>query len=723
MTDDETPYFPLTLGIELELEVRNKHAEDTRKNDIGSQYPPTWHEGIDVTHREKKLEQLSEGKVFQDILNTTDTSKSWYIIGEPGAGKSRLLSEWFLRAVEHDRQFLGGQLPLLIPLRNLHQEHIKELLKTGQPRSNLDRLWAIAYEVAVSLGHPISETIDCRVQPIWLLDGLDELPDDCWKANVNLLGQVLQQLPGKKVLSCRTAIYQYRELRKQSQDQCFEIMFLSKAEQTAFLTLVMDDSTAAENITQQLQSRSPLSYITGRPLILREVAALASDPNTDSTALLKQTNNRAQLYKLVTDRRWIDKVKPVFPKQLQLVQLKKQVEELLAKLAERMYSNGYEGTITLTIEEYIDLLNNYGGIDSEVDKAIQLSGILRLNTHAESVEFLHLTFQEYHLAKYWINSNKKLSELLDTYWEQPRYEEALALYIAIQWETDTRSDCRDTILMFRERWLKTHRHKPTVLWGKGRSPLRSLFVLLGRSAIDLSDEVDLVSIFVGKIKNQQDTESGYKTAITALALAPVEVINNLANDPDDGVRSGVARNPATPAEALNGLANDPDDDVRWRVAGNPATPVEALKGLANDPKVSVRNNVIWNPTTPDDGVRMRVTGHLATPAEALRGLANDPKDDIRRGVAGHPVTPAETLKGLANDPDDDVRRRIADNPATPAEVLKVLANDPDYNVRLYVAWNPATPAEVLKGLANDPDYNVRNGVVWNPSTLLEDLLT
>ena len=99
-----------------------------------------------------------------------------------------------------------------------------------------------------------------------------------------------------------------------------------------------------------------------------------------------------------------------------------------------------------------------------------------------------------------------------------------------------------------------------------------------------------------------------------LAIAPVEVYERLAQDPDVYVRREVAENVNTPPSVLTRLAQDPNFWVRYGVARN-----------ANMP-----------PST-------------------LTRLAQDLDADVRRGVAGNVNTPPSTLARLAQDPDARVR--------------------------------------------------------------------
>ena len=113
-----------------------------------------------------------------------------------------------------------------------------------------------------------------------------------------------------------------------------------------------------------------------------------------------------------------------------------------------------------------------------------------------------------------------------------------------------------------------------------------------------------------------------------LPIAPVEVLERLAQDPDAGVRREVAGNVNTPPSVLARLAQDPNAWVRWRVAWNGNTPPSVLTHLAQDPEVRVRRGV---------------AGNVNTPPAALTRLVQDPNAGVRRRVARYTGTPREIL--------------------------------------------------------------------------------
>ena len=69
------------------------------------------------------------------------------------------------------------------------------------------------------------------------------------------------------------------------------------------------------------------------------------------------------------------------------------------------------------------------GMTPELREALRRSGLLRFDDRRERVAFPHLTFQEFHLARAWLD--RRFAEVLKERWADPRYEEALALLIGV----------------------------------------------------------------------------------------------------------------------------------------------------------------------------------------------------------------------------------------------------------------------------------------------------
>lgn len=199
-------FFPLNLGIGKQRTAQQENAAEL--TDADSRNPSVrdgeaWRESLNAPHEE--LEELPHNAVLER-LRGAEPSRPWVILGEPGAGKTRLLAHWrevWLRRLSSPR--LGVKVPVLVRLRELGVEAFR-----GDPNEVADRVWehARAGGIAVARGQAASAIMDLPGRlfaPIWLLDGLDEIeghPGDpgLWDG--------LAALPGVAVVSCRTAVFQ-----------------------------------------------------------------------------------------------------------------------------------------------------------------------------------------------------------------------------------------------------------------------------------------------------------------------------------------------------------------------------------------------------------------------------------------------------------------------------------------------------------------------------------
>lgn len=73
---------------------------------------------------------------------------------------------------------------------------------------------------------------------------------------------------------------------------------------------------------------------------------------------------------------------------------------------------------------------------------------------------------------------------------------------------------------------------------------------------------------------------------------PLEILAELADDPDVTVRSTVAQKRKLSLELMRKLAKDPHEAVRHSIAYNRSTPPDVLELLVNDPWPAVRERVL-----------------------------------------------------------------------------------------------------------------------------------
>lgn len=175
---------------------------------------------------------------------------------------------------------------------------------------------------------------------------------------------------------------------------------------------------------------------------------------------------------------------------------------------------------------------------------------------------------------------------------------------------------------------------------------------------------------------------------------PIEILESLANDESEGVRALVADNPETPAEILVQLANDSNREIKNKVVANRNTPVEVLERLGLRERIFDKNN----PNTPGSV--------LAEAATRVRSNSNpDPLVDLLKYPVKGSQMPASTLEELATHRNTSVRLQVAEHPNTPASALEKLASDRVWYIRTNVCKHPNTSAGVLEALLMREDPN------------------
>ncbi|GAB3137989.1 DUF2336 domain-containing protein [Micromonospora sonneratiae] len=163
------------------------------------------------------------------------------------------------------------------------------------------------------------------------------------------------------------------------------------------------------------------------------------------------------------------------------------------------------------------------------------------------------------------------------------------------------------------------------------------------------------------------------------ATVPLNLLRELAGDPNPEVRARVAGNRFVPDEVRVWLAHDPDPQVREAVAGSRwQIPEPVYRRLLTDPDPTVRVKAIssWNPPPPadlhpallaDPATRrealpyVTLTAEQATAlvAELINRLHRDQVPDADLAMVGtlvnHPDIPRAILEPLLDSPDPFAR--------------------------------------------------------------------
>lgn len=739
------PYFPARLGTPAPREKPGQ--EDGR---ITPGHYDAWRESFAVDIQ--SWSERPEVGAFAELRRGATGFQ--VILGEPGAGKTRLLEEWYGRWWEEAPRLatFGMRVPALVRLRRL------EAPDAGLSNAAFaDRLWALAELEAGALPRDQADLYRPErarlFRPVWLLDGLDELSP---AAPLSDWLRAFATLPGEAVATCRTAVWQdgraassgTRPLRVET------IMPLrTDADRAVFLRPALGDD--ADRLAALLGRHAPLSLLAGNPLLL-DLAAMLWRENP---GLLPAS--RAEFYRCAVAALWQRRA----PEALR--DRTGDRDCVLERLAAQM---GLKAEIRKRVLENCAREVSPTGPD-ELIKGLRTCGLLVDGRH-ELVSFPHLTFQEYFLSASLAEAGAVAA--VERYWYDPRYEEVLALLLA-QLVADDRAEEAAAALS----WLVRRSAELAVDAGErhriGRSPLRVALHLASRSGLTaaalrdgwraLDAGVGRASLRVHAVARDQhtpaavlerlgrDLDDEVRWLVALNPSTPVAVLERLAGDTDMRVRQAVLRHPSTPAATLERLtgdpnvliqrtviryssgpaevlewpAVDPDGEVRLAAAENPSTSPETLERLAGDPVDWVRRAVAWNRSTPPAAlerlvgdsknmVRRKAALNPSTPTAVLERLAGDSKDIVRQAAAENPSMLAAALERLANDPIDEVRQAVARNPSTPVAVLERLAGDPNETVRREAAYNPSTPAALLERLASDLHSLVRMSAACNPST-------
>jgi RecA/RadA recombinase len=725
-------YYPRHLGARRRASAKAGPEVNRRRT---KDYE-VWREGVEVASVD--YEEFSEEQVLHQV-GGSPLGRFTLILGEPGAGKTTLLSHWFGKMARN--ALYERHLGMVVPVRVLLREQ-RAVFSACDGDKLADALWSACASEWVDIEcdsdeerHALEEilkhTSGRLFEPLWFFDGLDELSPEI-SYSEKFYKQIVN-LPGRKVITARSAVFpSLREVAGKYQHREYEIIGLKPIEQREFLREVMEGlvdkesaSDRAGRLFEHIQGNIAVRLLAGNPLMLTLIAEA-----TSGSEEMRLPQSRSQFYQEAIEKLWNRKLRADPEAQ----RLRKEREEFLVQKAQ---------TIGLTT------LRAAFDADGPLARGLRKSGLVLVNDEDGTFEFLHLTFQEYYLAK--ALSKRSLQAALQKHWSEPRYEETLGLLISILFRGERFGEIEAGL-----RWLidwgkAEHQRDPKALWDIGRSPLRTVIAVLGRSAVPLNAEqlCSLETVIVAEVGSSK----GKRLAVAAGRQVPVAILWWLAADGDSAVRERVGRNAQTPLELLARLATDGSSGVRSGVADNRNTPPELLARLADDNDYDVRSGVADNANTAPEvlawiadnedsysSVRVRVAENANTPPEVLTRLATDEDKYVRWAVAGHTTKPAELMarldknrlmdlifwegadKLLAGEwaaEDSYVHGAVAENANTPPEILTRLAADENRNVRWRIAVNTNTPPELLTQLAADQDSYVRSAVAGNGNTPVE----
>lgn len=206
----------------------------------------------------------------------------------------------------------------------------------------------------------------------------------------------------------------------------------------------------------------------------------------------------------------------------------------------------------------------------------------------------------------------------------------------------------------------------------------------------------------------------------AAAVASLEALLRLAQDPEGSVRGALALRRDLPEEVLTILSKDSEEIVRESVAAHSNTAPAVLAVLSQDPEEDVRLACAKNPHTPTERLfallpesremRLALAQNPKSPTTLLSQLT--PKDDaaLQSALAKNPSTPPEMLRALVKIPE--VFTLVARNPGLPEDLFEKLLESGEG--RLALSQNPlATPA-LLEPLLLEQDSQIRLAAAQHP---------
>ena len=646
------------------------------------------------------------------------------IVGEPGGGKSTLLRSWAHKLVEMSTP-TKQYLPLLVPLREVDKAGLEGFFdKQG-------------FDVRPYLEGKTDE----GVQPVWLFDGLDELPKK-YKATWTKIIKAQKQHP--VLLTCRTALWDSDH--RVNFGEPHYLMGMYPKEQKPFLLALADEWREGERyecgfedaddvwvgeLHSKLQSQSSLKQLAGSPLLLTLIARTNKPNNIDLPA--KRVEFYQKAFKELLKQREDDEVNAwTFIEPLSRLAYEVSKDELRAEFSE----SGFE--------------KHTSNLSGEQITALRKSNILKFSEDG-NCQWLHQTFQEWLFAEY-LHANCDLLATIKIYWKNPNYYEVLVLLWGL---SNSNQQLKSAQYLISEGCQVDNN-------GYSRSGLKTLFMIIKRNSE--RPKQDLQDFLLKNIS----TSSFKQEAIATNESTPESVIKALGNSNNPEIQWRIADNPNTPSDVLSSLAMKPDKEVRLNVAANLNACFETLNKLSMDEDSEVRQMVFENPNFNQhdeenlievtsswykslsiltDNEKWNVAANHYTNAQVLSKLASDEDIEVRYRISSNPNTSIETLDeilkneedtvfdfAVANHPnasqqaltlifhnsvDETILFAIAKNPNTPVGILETLSKSPEPLIRLGIAANQNSTCKILSVLAQDNDSQIRWKVAKNPNCCLE----
>lgn len=669
-------YFQLNLGKEKPREVNEQ------RENLVFEFPYIMH-----TENDDKWRKVFTKTPAHELLKTWSQTVGIHpIIGEPGGGKSTLLGTW-AHLLKEMSTSTKQYVPLFVPLREVDTSCIEGYFK----KKNFD---VLPY---------LNSDYDKTVQPVWLFDGLDELPKDYKE---DWLDEIAKRNSQPCLLTCRTALW----------DSYYEKMFseahyllgINQQEQKKFLQALGDewrsnrlrgfeeaDETWVDELHSELQKQSNLRQISGSPLLLTLIAR-TNKPNAIALPAKRVDFYRKAFKELLEQRDGTEKSIFTFITPLSKLAHEVSKDELTAEFSEMLYE---KHTAELIKDDRTTLKN---------------SNILKFSDDY-NCQWLHQTFQEWLFAEF-LHKDKEygLLEATKQYWKDPNYHEVIALL----WGLSSQIEQTRTAEYLVEEGCKVCNKNAR----RGRSGLKTLFNLIRRSGEDKNIEVNKILL------NNTKTSLYRREAVATSDVTPEILFAELAKDDNGDVRANVAENANTAPETLANLAKDSNPYVLMEVSKNVNSTQEILRQIDKDDEyfrtlLLGTSSLSLSPETEALLVAhtLDTTSEDSYDTKALVALAKEYWELVRLDVdiAANQNTSPKTLSKLAQDKDIEISTLVAKNLNLLPAVLESLAKDKSAIVQLRVAENMNTLPKTLEKLARNDDRAIRKGVAKNPNSCFE----
>ncbi len=369
-----------------------------------------------------------------DIEALLDRVNCILLRGAAGMGKTTLIKH-LAYTLTHDKGdvSLKGCLPVLVFLKDLWPIYEKRLKPAGEKITFESLLEIYLKERRCPLKMDIINGYLCRQRALFLLDGLDEVPEHLRSHLVDTIAEfqfenkknrfVITGRPhgiaGKAVECFGQYLHDINPLDNKKVNRFISAWFRSIAGQAIGLA----DATAADMISD-ISRHAHISEFTQNPLLLTAVCVLYQDGK-------RLPEQRADLYERIVAnliyKRFFDPKEPDRPGL---------IEDYLMLLAFTMLERNLKSIEAAEAAELAKKIFAKKGDESSsrynrrmqrlFDEIEPHCGLLnRLGTG--EVEFFHLTFQEFLAARYMIDKGIDYKNYLDKSW----WEEALLLYIGL----------------------------------------------------------------------------------------------------------------------------------------------------------------------------------------------------------------------------------------------------------------------------------------------------